>query len=98
MTGINQIFQMGIQNPRFLTLWYGIYCQSEQTLTYASAGHPPAILLTPNGKIQHIGQSGQVPIGMFTSSVEVSITVESASLSKSGFWRWAFESEPLELT
>jgi len=69
MTGINQIFQMGIQNPRFLTLWYGIYCQSEQTLTYASAGHPPAILVTPNGKIQHIGQSGQVPIGMFTSSV-----------------------------
>jgi len=69
MTGINQIFQMGIQNPRFLTLWYGVYCQSEQTLTYASAGHPPAILVTPDGEIQHVGQSGQVPIGMFTSSI-----------------------------
>ncbi len=68
MTGLNQIFQMSTQNPRFFTLWYGIYNQSQQTLTYASAGHPPAILITPSGEIQSIGQSGQLPIGMFTNS------------------------------
>ena len=68
MQGLNQIFQMSTRNPRFFTLWYGIYCQSDRTLTYASAGHPPALLVTPSGNVQHIGQSGQLPIGMFTDS------------------------------
>ena len=68
MQGLNQIFQMSTRNPRFFTLWYGIYCQSARTLTYASAGHPPALLVTPSGNVQHIGQSGQLPIGMFTDS------------------------------
>lgn len=68
MHGLNQIFQMSTHNPRFFTLWYGLYCQSERTLTYASAGHPPALLVTPSGKVQPIGQTGQLPIGMFTTS------------------------------
>lgn len=68
MKGLNQIFRMSTQNPRFFTLWYGVYNQSQQTLTYASAGHPPAILITPSGEIQSIGQSGQLPIGMFKDS------------------------------
>ncbi|MEL6491089.1 MAG: SpoIIE family protein phosphatase [Cyanobacteria bacterium J06621_3] len=68
MRGLNQIFQMSAHNPRFFTLWYGVYRQSDQTLTYASAGHPPALLVTPGGNMQHIGQSGQLPIGMFTNS------------------------------
>lgn len=68
LKGLNQIFQMSSQNPRFLTLWYGVYCASDRMLTYASAGHPPALLVKPNDYIQPIGQSGQIPIGMFPDS------------------------------
>lgn len=68
MEGLNHIFQMSTHNPRFFTLWYGVYRQSNQTLTYASAGHPPALLVTPSGRVQHIGQSGQLPIGLFSTS------------------------------
>lgn len=68
LTGLNSIFQMSPQNPRFFTIWYGLYQYSTQRLTYASAGHPPAWLMAPNGDIQHIGQSGQLPIGLFPTT------------------------------
>ena len=28
----------------FFTIWYGVYKNSDRELTYASGGHPPAIL------------------------------------------------------
>lgn len=69
MQGLNKIFQMSTQNPRFFTLWYGVYSQSDQILTYTSAGHPPALLVPPNShQVEPVGQSGQLPIGMFTTS------------------------------
>ena len=30
----------------YFTLWYGVFQKSRRRLSYASAGHPPAILLT----------------------------------------------------
>ena len=38
----------------FFTIWYGVYKKSTRELTYASGGHPPAILLdqTPKGDCQ----------------------------------------------
>jgi phosphoserine phosphatase RsbU/P len=68
LSALNQVFQMSDQNPRFFSIWYGLYCPSGQTLRYASAGHPPAILVTPTGAIQSVGQQGQLPIGMFADS------------------------------
>jgi sigma-B regulation protein RsbU (phosphoserine phosphatase) len=32
-------------NDMFFTIWYGVYKKSTRELTYASGGHPPAILL-----------------------------------------------------
>ncbi|MEM6451604.1 MAG: SpoIIE family protein phosphatase [Cyanobacteria bacterium P01_D01_bin.105] len=65
LSGLNNIFQMSSQNPRFLTIWYGLYQHSAQRITYASAGHPPALRISPNGDSQLIGQLGQLPIGLF---------------------------------
>ena len=52
---------------RHFTIWYGVYSVSKQQLMYASAGHPPAIVLSgssPNHQIQQLKTPG-TPIGMF---------------------------------
>jgi phosphoserine phosphatase RsbU/P len=45
LKALNEIFQMEQQNNRYFTIWYGIYNQRKRQLTYASAGHPPAVLV-----------------------------------------------------
>jgi sigma-B regulation protein RsbU (phosphoserine phosphatase) len=47
LTALNHSFQMSSQNEKFFTIWYGVYQPSQRRLTYASAGHPPAILISP---------------------------------------------------
>ena len=68
LTALNQVFQMGQQNPRFFTMWYGIYNHQNHQLKYASAGHPPAITLTPQRSIEHVGQTGRLPIGVLSDA------------------------------
>ena len=68
LSGLNQVFQMSEQNPRFFSIWYGVYRHSTRSLSYASAGHPPAVLIAPTGERETIGQTGQLPIGMFPES------------------------------
>jgi sigma-B regulation protein RsbU (phosphoserine phosphatase) len=33
----------------YFTIWYGVYNKSSRTLVYASAGHPPALLIDSDG-------------------------------------------------
>lgn len=47
LKGLNEAFQMGDQNDKYFTIWYGVYNRINRQLVYASAGHPPAILLSP---------------------------------------------------
>ncbi|MEI6428467.1 MAG: PP2C family protein-serine/threonine phosphatase, partial [Pseudanabaena sp. ELA607] len=54
-------------NWRYFTIWYGIYCRSSQTLTYANGGHPPSILITPES-IHELSSTG-LPVGFFADSL-----------------------------
>jgi serine phosphatase RsbU (regulator of sigma subunit) len=45
---LNQAYLMENQNNLFFTIWYGVFDKGTRRLTYASAGHPPA-LLVPDG-------------------------------------------------
>lgn len=47
LRGLNEAFQMGDQNDKYFTIWYGVYNRTTRQLVYASAGHPPAVLLSP---------------------------------------------------
>lgn len=47
LKGLNEAFQMNDQNDKYFTIWYGVYNRTNHQLSYASAGHPPALLLTP---------------------------------------------------
>lgn len=69
LAGLNGAFQMSAQNDKYFTIWYGVYNRVKRELSYASAGHPPAMLLTPatppTGKatLQRLRTPG-MPIGM----------------------------------
>ncbi|MGK7901183.1 MAG: PP2C family protein-serine/threonine phosphatase [Hormoscilla sp.] len=67
LTALNDKFPMD-QTDKYFTIWYGVYNQSARQLVYASAGHPPAILLSPNQtpdlQVQSLKTPG-MPVGMF---------------------------------
>ena len=41
---LNRVFPMERQNNLIFTIWYGVFERSTRRLTYASGGHPPAVL------------------------------------------------------
>ncbi|MCM1983403.1 SpoIIE family protein phosphatase [Lyngbya confervoides] len=45
---LNQRLPMENHHNKYLTIWYGVYQPQDRCLTYASAGHPPALLLKPS--------------------------------------------------
>jgi phosphoserine phosphatase RsbU/P len=69
LTALNEAFQMSQQNEQYFTIWYGVYNYQKQELFYASAGHPPAILLAPGlePSVQRLKTRGS-PIGMFPNT------------------------------
>jgi sigma-B regulation protein RsbU (phosphoserine phosphatase) len=42
---LNDAFPMERHDDRYFTIWYGVYERPARRLSYASAGHPPALLL-----------------------------------------------------
>ena len=45
LEALNIAFPGEENNDMFFTMWYGVYKQSTRRLSYASGGHPPALLL-----------------------------------------------------
>ena len=68
LKALNITFQMTYQNDKYFTIWYGVYNRATRELTYASAGHPPAIILTGEHpdhlKVERLKTRG-MPVGMF---------------------------------
>ena len=61
LKAMNRAFPMEANHNRFFTLWYGIYQPEARTLCYASAGHPPAVLLADrdsDGQTMTLGEPG----------------------------------------
>ena len=46
LTALNNAFPGEENNDMFFTIWYGVYNKQTQQLTYASGGHPPALLFS----------------------------------------------------
>ena len=45
---LNTMFQMEDHNGMFFTIWYGVFDKHTRKLVYASAGHHPAYLVSPD--------------------------------------------------
>ncbi|MFB2924288.1 MULTISPECIES: PP2C family protein-serine/threonine phosphatase [Aerosakkonema] len=70
LKALNDNFQMDNHNDKYFTIWYGVYDQYSRQLVYASAGHPPAVILsgTPeNIQVKRLVSSG-LPIGFLPDS------------------------------
>ncbi|MEI6810267.1 MAG: SpoIIE family protein phosphatase, partial [bacterium] len=68
LTALNETFQMEKHNNMYFTIWYGVYSRSTRTLRYASAGHPPSLLINKdpagNTTVTELGMPGMVLGGM----------------------------------
>lgn len=73
LAALNETFQMNQHNEKYFTIWYGVYNRVKRQLTYASAGHPPAILLTPESATETIQlRTPSLPVGMIPEATFVS--------------------------
>lgn len=83
LKALNEMFQMGEHNDRYFTIWYGVYNQQKRQLTYASAGHPPAVLMSGDPDSRQVTRlkTRGAPIGMLpnTKYVSASCHIEPAS-------------------
>jgi sigma-B regulation protein RsbU (phosphoserine phosphatase) len=74
LKALNDTFQMNYQNDKYFTIWYGVYNQANRQLIYASAGHPPAVLVSAksssNPEVKLLKTSG-LPVGMFPEATYV---------------------------
>ena len=68
LRALNDTFQMNYKNDKYFTIWYGVYNRAKRQLIYASAGHPPAVLLSKNlankPEVKLLKTPG-MPVGMF---------------------------------
>ena len=67
---LNQMFGMDRHNGLFFTIWYGVFERKDRQLTYASGGHPPALLLSGDPQERTMLQPARSapPIGCFEGS------------------------------
>ena len=81
LTTLNQRVQMSETHRKYLTMWYGIYDVSDRTLTYASAGHPPALLMREDEgeDVFQVLKTPSIPIGLFSDSHYQNATVSVSS-------------------
>ncbi len=51
LTALNETFQMEKQNNLYFTIWYGVFNKNTRELRYATAGHPPALLIAEGKEV-----------------------------------------------
>lgn len=81
LTKLNDSFQMDECDGMYFTLWYGVYNKPERRLSYASAGHPPALLFAKDSpEPQHLHTPGLMIGGVpFTRYESRSCEIEPGS-------------------
>lgn len=55
LTALNRAFPMEQHDGRFFTIWYGVYDRRDRMVRYASAGHPPSIMIDAFGAHTRLG-------------------------------------------
>ncbi|ANV89972.1 PP2C family protein-serine/threonine phosphatase [Picosynechococcus sp. PCC 8807] len=69
---LNRTCQFLEQQGQYFTMWYGIYDVDDRIVTYACAGHPPAVLVKPNtGEPPQLLKAQGFPIGMLPPDLSI---------------------------
>jgi phosphoserine phosphatase RsbU/P len=84
MDRLNRTFQMKDHAGKFFSVWYGVYSRSKRQITYANAGHPPALLLTrENGKTRFVRTApGGSVLGIMPEIQSTEITIDFPASSE----------------
>jgi|688.fasta_scaffold316612_2 sigma-B regulation protein RsbU (phosphoserine phosphatase) len=67
LAGLNVAFPLDRTDGKFFTAWYGVLDAADGSLTFAAAGHHPALLIPPSGPIDRLGGAGPL-IGFFADA------------------------------
>ena len=65
---LNLVFRMQDHADKYFTMWYGVYDPETRELRYASAGHPPAYLISDKLRMPQPLQTGNPGVGLFTDA------------------------------
>jgi len=66
LEALNSVFQVNDKGEDYFTLWYGVYNVATRQLQFASAGHPPGVLVVPSNDqydVHHL-DSDNIAIGL----------------------------------
>ncbi len=64
LKALNDALPMDRYGDMFFTAWYGVYHTGATTLTFAAAGHPPALWFYDRGERRIEFSAHDVPIGI----------------------------------
>jgi phosphoserine phosphatase RsbU/P len=64
LQSLNSMFPMEKNGGLYFTTWYGVLEISTGKLRFCAAGHPPAVIVKPNGETETLGSPG-LPTGCF---------------------------------
>jgi sigma-B regulation protein RsbU (phosphoserine phosphatase) len=79
LKALNDTFQINYQNDKYFTIWYGVYNRINRQLIYASAGHPPAVLVSgksPSTTEIKLLKTPGMPVGIFPEAKYVDETYQ----------------------
>ncbi|HEX3355200.1 MAG TPA: SpoIIE family protein phosphatase [Terriglobales bacterium] len=68
LSQVNRMLAQDLEHGRFATLALARLDIKRHTLTYAGAGHMPGFILRGSGEIDHVLESGGLPLGLFPDS------------------------------
>ena len=60
LAALDNAFDMEKQNNMYFTLWFGVYNPKTRKLSFASGGHPPALLDCGGGKFERLSTGGMI--------------------------------------
>ena len=75
LESLNETFPMERHNDMYFTAWYGVYTYSTRQLSYACAGHPPAVLVNHDRSYTTLSAEGMI-VGAFPSAKYETKTVQ----------------------
>jgi phosphoserine phosphatase RsbU/P len=75
---LNDAFPMDRHDEKYFTIWYGVFDRADRRLTYASGGHPPALLLT--GPTPEAARPVELGVKNFAVGMMPGVTFSSKSV------------------
>ena len=77
LRSVNRLFQESAPSASYASLFFGVYDDRSQQLTYVNCGHPPVLVLRSDGRADWLDATSYV-IGMFEQWTGESRTIDLA--------------------